>query len=363
MWLTEFGFVDWGGSAAWSEEDNYNALAEFLWRAESVPWLRKYALFVFTADTANPMAPQPWSVVTPAPRSNARDTNGDLTPFGELYAAWDNSASVGTNKLYFVHNKGTRKRVTNTLATTPNGASIRVNDSSTQWTLVLSPTANQYYIVSSRDGRRLSFINAGAVNFVAAGTTGTAVQWRLVESQFGWFYLEHPATSKRLQLAYNNTTSAATYTMAAIATTTDAVQWRFIVPLNTPTWTGASGTSWTTAGNWTPNNIPTSFDAVNFDSSSTANLATVLNQDFAIAGITLTTPTGPVSIGGTHSLTVLSSGIDLSTASENLTITAPVVIGAGQKWNVASGRTLSVNGGVSGGVAMTLMGAGKVALG
>ena len=363
MWLTEFGFVDWSGTAAWSEEDNYNALAEFLWRAESVTWLRKYALFVFTASATSPMAPQPWSVVTPAPRSNAYDTNGDLTPFGELYAAWDNNATIGTNNPYFVHNKGTRKRLTNTLAATPNGASIRVNDGSTQWTLVPSPTSGQYYLVSSRDGRRLSYVNAGAVNLVAAGTTGTTVQWRLTESQYGWFYLEHPATTKRLQLAYNNTTSVATYTMAASTTTTDAVQWRFIVPLSTPRWTGASGTSWTTAGNWVPNNIPTSFDAVIFDSSSTANLATVLNQDFDIVGLTLTTPSGPVSISGTKSLTIRSSGIDLSGASQNLTINAPLVLGADQNWSVASSRTLSVNGGVSGSAALTVMGAGKVTLG
>lgn len=363
MWLTEFSFVDWGGTAAWSEEDNYNALAEFLWRAESVTWLRKYALFVFTADAANPMAPEPWSVVTPAPRSNARDTNGDLTPFGELYAAWDNSAAVGTNKPYFIHNKGTRKRVTNTLTTTPNGASIRVNDSSTQWTLVLSPTANQYYIVSSRDGRRLSYVNAGAVNFVAAGTTGTAVQWRLVEKEYGWFYLEHPATSRRLQLGYNNTTSVATYTMAAITTITDAVQWRFIVPLTPPIWTGVNSASWDTAENWVPKNIPTSFDAVIFDSSSTANLATVLNQDFDIAGLTLTTPSGPVSIGGTSSLTLRGIGIDLSGATRNLTIDAPLVVGASQNWDIASGRTLSINGVVSGGSTITVTGAGNVSLG
>ena len=46
---------------------------------------------------------------TPAPTSNAYDTNNVLTPFGELYAAWDDDANVETNKAYYIHNSGTRK--------------------------------------------------------------------------------------------------------------------------------------------------------------------------------------------------------------------------------------------------------------
>ena len=50
VWLTEFSFVDWGKNQSWSEEDNYNCLAEFLWRAECNDNLRKYALFFFTEN-------------------------------------------------------------------------------------------------------------------------------------------------------------------------------------------------------------------------------------------------------------------------------------------------------------------------
>ena len=232
MWLTEFGFVDWNANSTWTEEDNYNALAEFIWRAESIPWLRKYALFVFTADTNNPVALNPWTAGPPAPRSNARDTNGNFTPFGELYAAWDCDASVETNKVYIAHNRSTRKRLSNTLAPQlTNAFSIRTNDVSVQWTLVPAPSG-RYYVASARDGRRLSYVNAGTVSLVAAGTTGTNVEWGLTEYQYGWFYLEHPATAKRLQLTYNNTTSVAAFSMVANTTATDAVRWRFIVPLN-----------------------------------------------------------------------------------------------------------------------------------
>ena len=232
VWLTEFSFVDWNGTSSWTEEDNYNCLAEFLWRAESLQWIRKISLFSFTADTNNPIAPQPWSAVTPAPRSNAYDTNGNLTAFGELYAAWDDDANVETNKVYFIHNKGTRKRLSNTLAATPNAHSIRTNDAPVQWVLVPITNSSLYYVVSARDGRRLSYVNAGSVSVVASGTTGSAVQWGLTQYQYGWFYLEHPGTAKRLQLAYNNSTSVATFSMVANTTVTDAVRWRLVVPLN-----------------------------------------------------------------------------------------------------------------------------------
>jgi autotransporter-associated beta strand protein len=355
VWLTEFSFVNWSGTGIWTEEDNYNCLAEFLWRAESVSSLRKYALFVFTEDASSPAPAQPWSTV--GPRSNSYDINGKLTPFGELYAAWDNDASVGTNKVYYLHNRNARKRLANTLASTANARSIRTADTSVKWTLVPTPTSNQYYVVSARDGRRLSYINSGAVSLVAAGTTGTAVQWSLTEDQHGWFYLGHPATSKRLQLAYNNTSGVATYTMAANTNTGDAGKWRFIVPPPPPVWSGAGDASWTNAGNWSPGVVPAAGDSVTFNSSSTVNLGTVLNQDFNLLGMMVTDPAGPVSIAGTHSLTVGANGIDLSVSSQNLAIAAPVVLSAAQGWTVAANRTLGVNGGLAGAFPVTVVGA------
>ncbi len=357
VWLTEFSFVNWSGTNTWTEEDNYNCLAEFLWRAESLTWLRKYGLFRFKEDAANPAPADPWSPV--GPRSNAHDVNDKLTPFGELYSAWDGDATVKPNKVYHIHNKGTRKRLANTLVSTADAKSIRINDTSVQWTLVPSPTANQYYVTSTRDGRRLSS-NGTSVTQAVASTTGTAVQWSLTEDVHGWFYLGHPSTAKRLQLAYNNGTSAATYTMAAAATTGDALLWRFIVTPPQNAWKGVTSTSWTTAGNWTPTAVPVAGDAVTFNSISTANLATVLNQNFNLWGITVTNPTGPVSIGGTHTLSIGGGGIDLSAASQDLTISAPMFVGALQSWNVAASRTLRLGGVISSIADIHISGAGKV---
>ena len=230
VWLTEFSFVDWNGGATWTEEDNYNCLAEFLWRAESLPWFRRYGLFIFTADTNNPDPPLPWSAV--GPRSNTFDTNGNFNAFGQLYAAWDGDARVETNKVYFVHNRSTRKRLANNLDPhLPDAAWIRTNDASVQWVLVPAGDSGLFYLVSARDGRRLGCVNGNDASLSASGTTGTTVQWGLTPYQYGWFYLEHPATGKRLNLQYDNSTQTASYSMVTNNTTGAAMQWRFIVPL------------------------------------------------------------------------------------------------------------------------------------
>jgi hypothetical protein len=230
VWLTEFSAVDWSGGASWTEEDNYNWLAEFLWRAEGLSWLRKYSLFMSTDKSNWPAPSKPWSAV--GPRSNTFDTNGNLTAFGELYAAWDGDAAVRSNKVYIVHNRLTRKRIANTRASSPNASWIRSSDTALQWALAPAGSPGIYHLVSQLDGRRLSYVDGGSVSLTPPGTTGGSVEWKLTGYQYGWYYLDHPATSKRLRLQYNNSTSVATYTMEANTSTGDSYRWRFIVPVN-----------------------------------------------------------------------------------------------------------------------------------
>ena len=381
MWMTEFSVVDWGGTGYWDEEDNYTAMAEFLWRAESTPWLRKYSLFTISASASSPLPANPWTRTTPAPSSDAWDANGILTPFGELYAGWDEDANVETNKAYFVYNSGTRKQLANLLDPQyPDAKSMLMRDPATQWTLQPAPTAGYYYLVSAVDGRRFSY-NGSLVTLAAPGTTGTAVQWSLAPYQYGWYYLQHPATGKELSLAYNNTTFAGTYSMVTNTTTGTAVQWRFIVPYTPVTigWTGGANPSWMSAANWDSTNLNPTINqlgdfAVVFNNRSTNNLNTVLNfasnpavsNNFSVYGITVSNPPGPVSMGATNTL-VVGNFINLAGASQNLTINAPVFIGEQQGfarhfWTVASGRTLSLNGGVGGASDLMIAGGGTVAL-
>ena len=381
MWVTEFSIVDWSGTndgQVWTEEDNYTALAEFVWRAESETWLRKYSLYLWEAGPGS-MADEPWIQNTPhvtaPPISVSFDTNKLVTPFGELYAGWDCDANVETNKVYYVYNSGTRKQMANLPGSQPDAKSILVRDGVTRWTLQPTPTAGLYYLVSVGDGRRLSY-NGTSVTLAAPGTTGTAVQWSLTSYRYGWYYLDHPATGKRLQLAYNNSTFAATYSMVASTTTSTAVQWRFIVPY-TPVpavWTGGASVSWTNAGNWNsavanPTVSQTGNYAVTFNSMSAANLATKLNGSgfFTMYSLIVSNPVGPVSISATNTL-VVGNGIDLSAASQDLTVNTPLFVGGQQGysrhfWTVNNGRTLSLNGGVDGVADLIIAGGGTVALG
>jgi autotransporter-associated beta strand protein len=130
-----------------------------------------------------------------------------------------------------------------------------------------------------------------------------------------------------------------------------------------PSWDGSSSTSWVTTANWNTNAAPETNGTVQFSTASTANLATVLNANHDILGILVTAPTGNVTIGGTNTLTLRAQGIDLSLATKNLTLTAPLVLGANQSWNVATGRTLAANGAVSGTGTLTITGDGIVTLG
>ena len=239
VWLTEFSFVDWAGNQSWSEEDCYQALAEFIWRAENFAPLRKYALFVFTEDDSSPQPANSHQNFTPAPRSNSYDKSGKLTAFGRLYAAWDSDTTVRPDKTYLIHNRALHKRMANAATgnTNPGGRTIRTDGQIVSWSLVSAGSANRYYIVSSMDGRRLSHTSGnGAPTFVAADTTGVNVQWSLTQTasqpEKGWYYIGHPNSGTRLRLAsFNTSNNVAAYQMTASSTTDENTQWRFIVPL------------------------------------------------------------------------------------------------------------------------------------
>ncbi|MBN2578637.1 MAG: hypothetical protein JXB10_06560, partial [Pirellulales bacterium] len=110
-------------------------------------------------------------------------------------------------------------------------------------------------------------------------------------------------------------------------------------------WHGTTSADWNTSGNWSAGVPGGSTDTVVFNSDSTAHLSTTNN----ISGLTLATirvvdPADNVSIGG--NAFSLSSGIDLSSATKDLSIGAGITLSAAgtNVWNVASGRTVSSTG-------------------
>ena len=372
MTMNEFSIVDWSppGTNYWTEEDNYNSMAEFLWRAEQTSWLRNYSLFVFGASSPTNLPPNSWTSVTPGPTSYAQDSFGNFTAFGEAYAAWDDDANLETNKIYYLYNDGTRKRLQNTLGAAPGAITIRTNDYSVRWMLVSAGSPNVYYIVSALDGRLLSYTN-GLVSLVAPGTTGTAAQWTMTFNQYSWFYLDHLASGLRLQLVYNNSTGVATFAMVSQSTTSTAVKWSFVETLPVTVWTGNGNNLWSNPTNWQgwlPAGIPPiTAQPMTFNNLSTTNLNTLLNTSANIDSLIVTTPNGPVSVSGsgTNTLTVGNGGINLSAASQSLSINAPLQLAANQTWNVTNGQSLTVYSGVSdlGVASLNVAGGGTVSLG
>jgi autotransporter-associated beta strand protein len=98
---------------------------------------------------------------------------------------------------------------------------------------------------------------------------------------------------------------------------------------------------------WTGGIVPGASDiAVWADAVGAAN-TTVLGSDLAWSGIKVLTPGGPVTIGAGKTLTNGSGGIDLSQATQDLTLGCELYLNGAQTLSVANGRTLTIAGSVA----------------
>jgi hypothetical protein len=94
---------------------------------------------------------------------------------------------------------------------------------------------------------------------------------------------------------------------------------------------------------WTGGTVPGSGDVAVWDSTVTTANATNLGADLSWQGIRIADPGGAVTINNTANiLTLGSAGIDMSTATVNLTIGTSLVSGADQTWNLNASRTLNL---------------------
>lgn len=116
---------------------------------------------------------------------------------------------------------------------------------------------------------------------------------------------------------------------------------------------------------WTGIVVPTSADIARWNNGVTG-ISTSLGANLVFGQIAIVDPAGLVTINGSHTLTlngVAGVGIDMSAATQNLTLgMTGLVLGANQSWNIAAGRTLTVNAILSGSSALTKSGAGTVVL-
>lgn len=244
IWLTEFSTRDFvGDKTTWSRNHNYNFLAEFAWRAESLPWLSKWCLFEWSLVGGNPATTDASATSVAAARSadpaamdsprlalhysNDSTDPGweDLAECGLLLAGWDGDDTVRDDKPYIIHNKGRFLRlIDHPDNSTVTNANVTHRNADEQF--MLEPaTGGRKYITGLSDGRRLSY-NGSGVGLATKGTTGSSVEWELNENQHGWFFIDHPSTGKRLRITNSNVIDVDNDT-----NTGDNLKFRFITPV------------------------------------------------------------------------------------------------------------------------------------
>ncbi len=226
IWITEFAVKDWYATGSWSRNDNYNWLAEFLWRAEGITHLKKYSIFEWGVEDNNADPTVGDGPTMGLHNSNDKNDPGyeDLSECGLLLAGWDGDASVRNNKPYIIHNKGRFLR----LMDDPNSNTVTyadvLNRDQMEQFILQTASSGKTYIVGLSSGRLLSY-DGSNIGLADAGTTDTRVEWVLNEYQYGWYYIDHPSTGTRLRMTDANMIDA-----ADDSTTGDNLRFRFIVP-------------------------------------------------------------------------------------------------------------------------------------
>ncbi len=126
------------------------------------------------------------------------------------------------------------------------------------------------------------------------------------------------------------------------------------------------------AGAWSAGGPPLAADAAQWNNTSAGNYTTALGASVNWGEIIIVNPGGAITIGNTGGATLTLNGlggvgIDMSAATQNLTISDPVTLGGAQTWTVASSRTLTTGNGANlitnGGNPLTVDGAGTATFG
>ena len=118
------------------------------------------------------------------------------------------------------------------------------------------------------------------------------------------------------------------------------------------------------SGSWVSGGPPGASDVGRWDSTVTGANSTALGADLGWSGLRVLNPGGLVTISAGNTLTLGSLGIDMSAASQDLTINANLGIGSAQTWSVfGANRTLTFGGaGGAGTATLTKTGNGSLTL-
>ncbi|MCE9615834.1 MAG: autotransporter-associated beta strand repeat-containing protein [Lentisphaerae bacterium] len=115
---------------------------------------------------------------------------------------------------------------------------------------------------------------------------------------------------------------------------------------------------------WISGGPPGSNDIARFDANVTSAKNAPLGADTRWAGLLYVNPIAANTIPATggFTLTLGDGGIDMSAASVALTISANTALGSTQAWTIASARTLTLGGALSGSATLTKSGPGTLLL-
>ena len=127
-----------------------------------------------------------------------------------------------------------------------------------------------------------------------------------------------------------------------------------------------NATALNVGSSWVDTTVPTSAQVATWNSTvaTAANATNTLGADLTFAGISIVNPVVAVNLnaGNTLTLGAAASDIDMTAATQDLTLNCGLILGAANVWDVATGRTLTVAGAVSGGFDITKQGAGTAIL-
>jgi hypothetical protein len=100
-------------------------------------------------------------------------------------------------------------------------------------------------------------------------------------------------------------------------------------------------------GSWVGGVLPTNADIVRWNTTVTGPNTVIVSSsstNLFYGGLIVADPAGPVTISGPGAVTVGASGIDMSAATQDLTIHSGFGMSANQPWILAAGRTLTMDG-------------------
>jgi autotransporter-associated beta strand protein len=298
--------------------------------------------YTFVAGTNNDLIklwlnPTSFGGTEPTPTLSLTNASGDVTSLNRL-SLWQRDSG------------------------TPN-LSIDELVVATSWAEVTPPSGTPPSITTQPAAQSVNSGGTAVFSVVADGDPLPAYQWRKDGTNISG------ATGATLTLANAAPADAGNYdvviTNTAGTVTSSAVSLSVYVGLSKAN--NANALNQTVS--WSGGVIPTASQVARWDSTVTAARSPALGGNVSFKGIQVTNATGVQAINATtgSALTLGSQGIDLSTASTDLSISAVINLGEDQSWKVGAGRTLTIAPGNlisnTGTSTLSLAGPGKIRLG